>query len=235
MTPPHAARGEEKSGSSRIAPLAAHSSSHGNFRLCHRRRGIGRQRAGVAAERGRERHGLRPRGGAVGLAPLHPYPGRLHVHPGQSQGELALQVRAQRMDRRARHRRPARQDPGRVELDQRPYLQSRPTARFRRLGPARQPRLGLCRRAALLPPERAAGRRGRRHLPRPRRQPADHRPRLARPDLRGLHRGRGPARHPAQPRLQRHHAGGRELRAAHHPERHAQERRPRLPASGDEA
>ncbi len=43
------------------------------------------------------------------------------------------------------------------------------------------------------------------------------------------------AGHPAQPRLQRHPAGGRELRAAHHPERHAQERRPRLPASGDEA
>ena len=171
----------------------------------------------------------------MGLAPLHPYPGRLHVHPGQSPGELALQVRAQRMDRRPRHRRPARQDPGRLELDQRPHLQSRPAARLRRLGPARQPRLGLCRRAALLPPERAAGRRGRRDLPRPRRQPADHRPRLARPALRGLHRGRRADGHPAQPRLQRHPAGGRELRAAHHPERPAQERRARLPASGDEA
>ena len=61
------------------------------------------------------------------------------------------------MDRRPAHRRAARQDPGRLELDQRPHLQSRPAAGLRRLGAARQPRLGLCRRAALLPPERARG------------------------------------------------------------------------------
>ena len=60
------------------------------------------------------------------------------------------------------HRRAARQDAGRLELDQRPHLQSRPAARLRRLGAARQSRLGLCRRAALLPPQRAAHRRRRR-------------------------------------------------------------------------
>ena len=49
---------------------------------------------------------------------------------------------------------------------------------------------------------------GRRDLPRQRRQPADHRPRLARSDLRGLHRGRGADGHPAQPRLQRHEQAG---------------------------
>ncbi len=138
------------------------------------------------------------------------------------------------MDRRPAHRGATRQDAGRLQLDQRPYLQSRPAARLRRLGPARQPRLGLCRRAALLSPDRAAGRRCRRDLPRPRRQPADHRPRLARPDLRGLHRGCGADGHPAQSRLQRHDAGGRELRAAHHPERPAHQRGAGLSASGDE-
>ena len=60
------------------------------------------------------------------------------------------------MDRRPAHRRAARQDPGRLELDQRPHLQSRPAHGLRRLGAARQPRLGLCRRAALFPPDRAA-------------------------------------------------------------------------------
>ena len=55
------------------------------------------------------------------------------------------------MDRRPAHPRAARQDAGRLELDQRPHLQSRPAHGLRRLGAARQPRLGLCRRAALLP------------------------------------------------------------------------------------
>ena len=105
-----------------------------------------------------DRHRLRARGGPVGLASVHPYPRRLHVHAGQSAGELALHLGSQRMDRRPAHRRAARQDAGRLELDQRPYLQSRPAAGLRRLGAARQPRLGLCRRAALLPPDRAAGR-----------------------------------------------------------------------------
>ena len=109
------------------------------------------------------------------------------------------------------------------------------SAGFRRLGAARQPRLELCRRAALLPRSERRMARPTTTYPRPRRQPADHRPRLARPDLRCLHRGRGAARHPAQPGLQRRHAGRRQLRAAHHPERPARERSARLPASGDEA
>ena len=93
------------------------------------------------------------------------------------------------MDRRPAHLRAARQDAGRLELDQRPHLQSRPAPGFRQLGAARQPRLGLCRRAALLQAAGAARRRGRRHLPRPRRQPHRHRPstgaiRSARPSSR---------------------------------------------------
>ena len=60
------------------------------------------------------------------------------------------------MDRRAAHPRPARQDAGRLQLHQRPHLQPRPAHGLRHLGAARQPRLGLCRRAPLLPAHGAA-------------------------------------------------------------------------------
>ena len=50
---------------------------------------------------------------------------------------------------------------GRLQLDQRHDLQSRPARRFRQLGAARQSRLGLCRRAALFQAHRAAHRRSR--------------------------------------------------------------------------
>ena len=183
-----------------------------------------------------ERHRLRARGGPVRLASVHPYPGRLHVHAGQSAGELALHLGAQRMDRRPAHRRAARQDAGRLELDQRPHLQSRPAAGLRRLGAARQPRLGLCRRAALLPPHRAArigeadetfrGRDG--NLPI---TDLDWRDPICEAFIEG-------AVQMGIPRNRDYngaHAGGRQLRAAHHPERPARQRGARLPASGDEA
>ena len=48
--------------------------------------------------------------------------------------------------------------PGRVQLDQRHDLQPRPARRPRQLGAARQPRLGLCRHAAVLQAHRAADR-----------------------------------------------------------------------------
>ena len=143
------------------------------------------------------------------------------------------------MDRRPAHRRPARQDAGRLELDQRPHLQSRPAARLRRLGAARQSRLGLCRRAALLPAQRAAhgrrcavptttfrGKEG--NLPI---TDLDWRDPICEAFIEGA-RGAG---HPAQPRLQRHAAGGRQLRPAHHPERPPRQRRARLPEARHEA
>ena len=56
----------------------------------------------------------------------------------------------------------ARQGAGRLELDQRPALHPRPARGLRSLAPARQRRLELRGRAALLPPRRAPGaRRGR--------------------------------------------------------------------------
>ena len=105
---------------------------------------------------------LRAGGRPERLASLHPYPGRLHQDVLQPARELALQHGAQRVDRRPPHPRPARQDARRLQLHQRPHLQSRPAHGLRHLGAARQPRLGLCRRAALLPAHGAAPRRGRR-------------------------------------------------------------------------
>ena len=116
------------------------------------------------------------------------------------------------------HLRAARQDAGRLVVDQRPYLQPRPAPGFRYLGAARQPRLGLSGRPALLQAAGAAGRRGRRDLSRPRRQPHRHHHGLARSALRGLHGRRHEPRHPAQPRLQRRDPGGRVLLPAHHRE-----------------
>ena len=63
----------------------------------------------------------------------HPY---IHIPAGfiklfhQPRPELALHPGAERMDRRAAHPRAARQDARRIELDQRPHLQSRPAARL---------------------------------------------------------------------------------------------------------
>ena len=82
----------------------------------------------------------------------------------------------------------------RLQLDQWHDLQSRPARRSRQLGAARQPRLGLCRYAALLPaaPNGASASGGsRRRWPRQRgRRHPDHRHGLDPPDLRGLHQGR---------------------------------------------
>ena len=97
---------------------------------------------------------------------------------------------------------------GRVQLDQRHGLQPRPARRSRQLGAARQPRLGLCRHAALLQAHRAADRHRRRPHPRPRGQPAGHRHRLDPPDLRGVHRRRGRHGDPALHRLQQRRPAG---------------------------
>ncbi len=139
------------------------------------------------------------------------------------------------MDRRAQHLCAARQDAGRIVVDQRPYLQPRPAPGFRYLGAARQSRLGLSRRAALFQAAGAAGRRGRRDLSWPRRQSHRHDNGLERSAVRGLHGRRRQPRHSAQSRLQRRDPGGRVLLPAHHRERPAHERREGVPASGAQA
>ena len=141
-------------------------------------------------------------------------------------------LRAQRMDRRPPHRRATRQDAGRLEFDQRPYLQSWPAHGLRWLGAARQSRLGLCRR---LPYFRRTEQRigeGDDDLPRPRRPLTVTRSNGAIPCARPSSRARSAWGFRATPTTT---APFRKASTtpAHHPERPAHERRARLPASGD--
>ena len=125
--------------------------------------------------------------GPQGLASLHPFAGGLHKNLPHEEHQLGLPAGAGSVDRRPQHLRAARQDAGRLLLDQRPHLQSRPAPGFRHLGAARQSRLGLSGCAALFQADGAAGRRGRGRLSRPRRQPHRHHHGLAGSALRGLH------------------------------------------------
>ena len=107
-------------------------------------------------------------GGRAGrLASLHPPAGRLHQDVLQHPHQLVLFAGAGPVDRGPAHLLPARQDAGRLQLDQRPHLQSRPAPGLRHLGADRQPRLGLRGRAALLQAPGAAHRRRRCHVSRP--------------------------------------------------------------------
>ena len=75
---------------------------------------------------------------------------------------------------------------------------------------------GYAGRAAVLQAAGEAGRRGRGHFSRARRQSHRHHHGVARSALRSLHGRRGLARHSPQPRLQRREAGRRLLLPAHH-------------------
>ena len=146
----------------------------GNVRLCDYRRGLRRQRARQPAQRRSCEPRLCAGSGADGLAPLHSSAGRLHQDVPHEERQLGLQPGAGPMDRRPQHLRAARQDAGRIVVDQRPHLQPRPAPGFRHLGAARQSRLGLSGHTALFQAAGAAGRRGRRDLSRARRQPDRH-------------------------------------------------------------
>ena len=148
--------------------------------------------------------------------------------------QLVLFAGTRPLDQRAAHLCAARQDARRIELDQRPHLQSRTAPGFRHLGAIRQQGLGLRGRPALFQAARAAHRRRRSSLSRPRRQPGRHRYQLAASALRRLHRRRRRTRHPAQQGLQRHHPGRRLLRTDDDQQRTARQRGDRVPASGDE-
>ena len=185
-------------------------------RLRHRRCRLGRLHSRQPAQRGRQVHRVPAGSRAAGLEPLHPHPGGVHQDPDQPQRQLALPVRAQPLDRRAGDWRTPRQDPGWFQLHQRAYLQSRPANGLRRLGSERKPRVGLRRRPALFSPLRAPGRRRRRHVPGPGREPGGNRPQLPPPAVRSLHGWRRGDRDSPQPGLQRRAARRDLLRAAHH-------------------
>ena len=140
---------------------------HGHIRLRHHRRRLGRQRARQPAERRPRHQHLRARSRTRRLASLHPPAGRLHQDVLQHPHQLVLFAGAGPVDRRPPHLLATRQDAGRLQLDQRPHLQSRPAPGFRHLGADGQPWLGLRGRAALLQAPGAAHRQRRCHLSRP--------------------------------------------------------------------
>ena len=124
----------------------------------------------------------------------------------------------------------AREGARRVERAQRDDLRARPPRRLRRLGSARERRLGLRRRPAALQALGGLRPRGGR-VPRRRRAPVgDHALRAAPGDRGG--RGGGPGgRRPVQRRLERRRARRRRLLPAEHPGRSAPRCRGGLPAS----
>ena len=149
------------------------------------------------------------------------------------QARLGLRDRARPRPERPPGALAARQGPGRLLGDQRPGLHPRPAGGLRPLAPARQRRLVLRGRAALLQARRGPAAR-RRRVPRHGRAARGLRQRPARA-VRGLHPRLRGARHPAQRRLQRRRAGGRRLLPADHPARPALLDRGGLSAPGEAA
>ena len=200
-------------------------------RLHRRGRRLSRMRAGEPAHRG-PGHACPPARGR------RPRPESEHQDPGgvrqavPHQARLGLLHRARAARRRPVALRPAREKPGRLELDERDALRPRAAARLRPLGGAGRRGLGLAGRPALL--HEVRGQRARRvGVPRRGRAAAGIEPALAarrsRPPPDRRERGGG---HPAKPRLQRSRAGRRVDVPGHPARRPALERRRRLPASG---
>ena len=123
-------------GSPRGARLHHHRCRHGRVRA--RQPAVGRPR--------RERPAAR--GGRQGRLLLDRHPGRLPLHHRQPPHRLVLQDRAGSGAQRPHHRLRPRPGPRRLLLHQRDDLHAGAEERLRPLGIARQPRLGLGRRAA---------------------------------------------------------------------------------------
>ena len=190
----------------------------GFIRLHRGRRGLRRLRAGQPPDRLGPPSRAAARSRRARPASVDSHPARLRQAVRRRAGELALQVGARARTAQPADHPAARQGAGRIELDQRPALSARPARRLRPLAAARQHRLELRRRAALLPPLGGPGaRRGRaaRHRRAARRL---QRVRAA-SAVRGLHRIGAAGRLSAQRRLQRADPGGRRLFPAHREER----------------
>ena len=145
-----------------------------------------------------------------------------------------LQDRAAAGPRRPRPQLPARQGAGRLLGDQRHDLHARPGGRLRPLAPARQPGLGLGRRAALLQALRGPLAGGG-PAPRRRRRVAGRAAAAALGAARRLPRGRGPVRHPEGRRLQPRRQRGLRLLPGQPAPRRALDDRQGLPAPGSGA
>ena len=204
-------------------PIGVRCSSEGcereqRLRLRHRRRRLGRLRAGQPAERGSRRERAADRGGRARPQSAHPHPAR-HGQDARAQHvRLGLSHRARAEHERPRGRGDARQGAGRLVVDQRDGLYPRPSRRLRPLGTEGRARLVLCRRAALLQALRELA--GWRESVARRFGAGRHRIRAhARSGLRRLARSgesRGLSR---DRRLQRQAAGRFRARPIHHPRR----------------
>ena len=203
-------------------------------RLHRRGCGHGRLRAGEPSQRGSPHPRAPAGGGQERRLPLGPHPGGLSLLHRQPAHRLDDEDGARAGAQRAQPRLPARQGAGRVFVGQRHDLHARPGGGLRPLAPARQPRLGLGRRPALLPEVRGSPRRPQPDARQRRRlEGHDSAPELG--DPRGRAGGGCGVRHPAPRRLQRRRQRGLGLLRGQPAERRALEYRERLPQAGDEA
>ena len=123
----------------------------GHLRLHHRRGGDGGVPAGQPAVRRPADARAAAGGRRQGQLPLDPHPRRLPLPDGQPAHRLVLQDGRGAGPQRPQPRLSARQGAGRLLVHQRHDLHARPGARLRSVAADGQPRLGLGRRAALLP------------------------------------------------------------------------------------
>ena len=207
---------------------------HGErLRLRHRRRRLGRLRAGQPAERGR-RQRAPARGRRARHASLHPHPARHGPDARLPDVRLGLRDRAGAEPQRPPHRGDARQGAGRLIVDQRDGLYARPSRRLRPLGAEGRARLVLCRRAALFQTLRELGRRrervSRRIGPARHAMGEDAGPALRRVDR--SRQGRGLSAHRG---LQRRAAGRLRAQPILHPQRPPLIGRERVPQARDGA
>ena len=126
----------------------------GRLRLHHRRRRLGRLRAGEPALRRPGQARVAAGGRRQRQLDLVSHPGRLSVRHRQSALRLAVQDRARSRAQRPQPELSARQGDRRLLVDQCHDLHARPGCRLRSLAPARTDRLGLRRRAAVFPQAR---------------------------------------------------------------------------------
>ena len=199
------------------------------IRLHRRRSGVGRLRARQPALGGRPPAGAAAGGGSAG-ALAEPGAGQLREADRRSGRQLVLSLGARRRLGGARDPDPPRAAPRRVERHQRTGLRSRPAARLRHLGAARQPRMGLRRRPADLPAHGALRARGGRVALAGRAAAGERGPGPERA-LRRPVPGRRGAWAAAEPRLQRIEPGRDLQDPGDHQPRPADEHRALLPAA----
>ena len=150
MTPIAPVRGRQSDRRDRIASVRQRGWRIRNEGgLCDRRCGVGRVRIGKSAQRRSWQPRRITRSRRAGFEPADPYPGWLYEIARPPDDYLGLYRRARSRHQWPRHPLSARPGAWRIEFDQWHDLCPRPARGFRPLGPARQSRLVMGRRAAV--------------------------------------------------------------------------------------